>query len=112
MKNIPTKLFLVIGEDVENETDFNDLDHEYVSWCENKINENDVEYVLASTPSMESQWIDVNERLPELKDADEKGYIIGWDKMQRESHKCSFADVCQMRMRFTHWMPLPKSPTN
>jgi hypothetical protein len=59
MKNIPTKLFLVIGEDVENEADFNDLDHEYVCWCQDRINKNDIEYVLASSRSMDSQWIDV-----------------------------------------------------
>lgn len=49
MKNIPQKIYLQIGEDVsikENDSDFNDLAG--VSWCADKINKTDIEYVLKS----------------------------------------------------------------
>lgn len=49
MKNIPQRIYLQIGEDVsvkENDSDFNDLAG--VSWCADKINKTDIEYVLKS----------------------------------------------------------------
>jgi hypothetical protein len=49
MKNIPQKIYLQIGEDVsvkENDSDFNDLAG--VSWCADKINNTDIEYILKS----------------------------------------------------------------
>jgi hypothetical protein len=49
MKNIPQKIYLQIGEDVstkENDSDFNNLAG--VSWCADKINNTDIEYVLKS----------------------------------------------------------------
>jgi hypothetical protein len=49
MKNIPQKIYLQIGEDVsikENDSDFNDLVG--VSWCVDKINKTDIEYILKS----------------------------------------------------------------
>lgn len=58
----------------------------------------------------EREWIDVKERYPGPLDADSKGYVLGWDKFQQESHKCQWVDVCQMKMRFTHWQPLPSPP--
>lgn len=56
------------------------------------------------------EWIDVKDKYPTEQDADERGNILGWDKRQNECHKCQWTDVVQMKMRFTHWMPLPKSP--
>lgn len=49
MKNIPKLIYLQIGEDVsikENDSDFNDLAG--ISWCADKINNTDIEYVLKS----------------------------------------------------------------
>ena len=42
MNNIPSKIYLQIGEDCDCEN-FNKL-HD-VSWCKDKINENDIEYI-------------------------------------------------------------------
>jgi hypothetical protein len=42
MKNIPSKIFLQIGEDVDNQDDFRDL--EEVTWCEDMILDTDIEY--------------------------------------------------------------------
>jgi hypothetical protein len=48
VKNLPTKIYLQIGDDHwdDKKVDFKDL-HE-VSWCEDKINSNDIPYVLES----------------------------------------------------------------
>jgi hypothetical protein len=46
MKNIPKTIYLQIGKDrpTDDGEDFNDLSE--VSWCADKIFENDIEYVL------------------------------------------------------------------
>jgi len=43
MKNTPKKIYLQV-EDVPD--DFNDLSE--VTWCQDRINKNDIEYVLKS----------------------------------------------------------------
>jgi hypothetical protein len=42
MKNIPKTIYLQIGKDCPDDEDFNDLAE--VSWCAERINENDIEY--------------------------------------------------------------------
>jgi len=42
MKNIPKEIYLQIGEDCDGD-DFNELAE--VSWCQDKINNNDIRYV-------------------------------------------------------------------
>ena len=44
MKNIPKVIYLQIYADGETPEDFNELDG--VSWCTEKINPNDIEFVL------------------------------------------------------------------
>lgn len=44
MTNIPDRIFLQIGEDCPSDADFNELGE--VSWCDDRINENDLEYKL------------------------------------------------------------------
>ncbi len=43
MKNIPNKIYLQIGEETPKDADFEELDE--VTWCADKINPNDFEYV-------------------------------------------------------------------
>lgn len=45
MKNIPDKIYLQIGEETPKDADFEELDE--VTWCQDRINDNDVEYVKA-----------------------------------------------------------------
>ena len=45
MKNVPKKIYLQIGEDADLEEDFNELSNEDITWCKDKINDNDIEYV-------------------------------------------------------------------
>lgn len=50
MKNVPEKIYLQIDADGETPEDFEEL--EGVSWCTDRINENDIEYVrLLSLPA-------------------------------------------------------------
>ena len=42
MKNIPNKIYLNIGYEPEKDDDFNDLGE--VTWCVDKVNNNDIEY--------------------------------------------------------------------
>lgn len=48
MKNAPKSIFLQLCEDVEA-TDWNEIHPECVSWCTERINENDLEYVAAGS---------------------------------------------------------------
>lgn len=45
MKNLPKKIYLNIGDGVPDDTDFCDLSE--VTWSEERINDSDIEYVIA-----------------------------------------------------------------
>lgn len=57
MNNIPEKIWLNLGEEVPDDSDFHDLSE--VTWSENKVFNKDVEYVR------KSEWISVEEWLPD-----------------------------------------------
>jgi hypothetical protein len=60
MKNIPHKIYLQIGdkEDLCGVQDFKDLHCGSVTWCEDKINDNDIEY------NKNCGWRDAKKKLP------------------------------------------------
>jgi hypothetical protein len=58
MKNVPDKIYLQIDADGETPEDFSELAG--VSWCADKINDNDIEYVLAAQQSGDG-WVSVEE---------------------------------------------------
>lgn len=45
MKNIPTKIYLQLGDCIENVEDFKELDEQSITWCEDKLFPNDLEYI-------------------------------------------------------------------
>lgn len=45
MKNVPERIYLNIGDGVPDDVDFRDLSE--VTWSEERINDNDIEYVIA-----------------------------------------------------------------
>lgn len=45
MKNIPERIYLNIGDGVPDDADFRDL--EEVTWSDERINDNDIVYVIA-----------------------------------------------------------------
>lgn len=43
MTNVPDRIFLIIGEDVPDGSDFEELDE--VTWCKERLSYKDIEYV-------------------------------------------------------------------
>lgn len=62
MKNVPKVIFLQVDADGETPEDFEELYG--VSWCADKINQNDIEYVLRS--AHDAQIASLEKRLKEL----------------------------------------------
>lgn len=56
MKNLPKKIYLQIDADGETPEDFKELHG--VSWCEDKINDNDCEYLLQTLTEAQINLID------------------------------------------------------
>ena len=50
MKNIPNKIYLQVGDDIDLPDDFKSLEPKFVTWCEDKINKNDLEFSLSTQP--------------------------------------------------------------
>ena len=68
----------------------------------------------ASTRSMESQWIDVKERLPENEDTVLISNINTQSLTTTAIHidgKFFMLELQQIADEVTHWMPLPQPPT-
>ncbi len=42
MTNVPDRIFLIIGEDVPDGSDFEELDE--VTWCKERLSYKDIEY--------------------------------------------------------------------
>lgn len=47
MKNVPKKIYLQISEENEEIEDFNELSIEHVTWCVDRIFENDIEFRIS-----------------------------------------------------------------
>lgn len=46
MKNLPQKIYLQVGFEHDEGDDFNDLETSEISWCDDRIDDTDIEYVL------------------------------------------------------------------
>ena len=68
MKHIPNKIHLNIGCDPKDVEDFNDLSE--VTWCADKINDNDIEY------QRKPIWHDLRKNPNDLPDNDRLVLII------------------------------------
>jgi len=55
MKNKPKRIFLVVGNEEPQVKDFKDLNHEFVCWCEDRINKTDIEYKLVKPIKKEDE---------------------------------------------------------
>lgn len=56
MKNSPEKIFLQVGDDCDA-SDFKELAIDQVSWNEERIFENDIEYTLSSSVNEQDRII-------------------------------------------------------
>lgn len=103
MKNIPERIYLNLGDSVPENADFRDLSE--VTWSEDRVTDNDVEYALAS------QWISVDERLPE---DDRYFYLVADARMDPLGVDCA-EYTCEDKLfsrhgkilHPTHWLPIP-----
>ena len=73
MENTPKSIFLQLGEDVQA-TDWNELHPECVFWSTERINDNDLEYVLAfalneNPEQLTEQLTEQNPITPEMLEA-------------------------------------------
>ena len=46
MKNLPQNIYLQFGFEHDDDDDFNDLEMSEISWCDDRIDDTDIEYVL------------------------------------------------------------------
>lgn len=83
-----------------------------VTWCQDKINDDDIEYVREDLVAW-ARWIPVSERLPEsmddiwLWDYDEP--VKGFYQVESKEF-ISYQDEADITRRVTHWMQLPPAP--
>ncbi len=65
MKNIPKKIYLQIGGSdltIDKSTiDWNDLFHGAITWADQRINDNDIEFVLSDVISICTAFIENDE---------------------------------------------------
>jgi hypothetical protein len=125
MKNLPEKIYLCFGDSVEiehwkqyqddskayieemecvpQEPDFKEFYD--VSWCEDRIDETDIQYVL-------NRWIPFEERQPE------PGQLVAFlsEKISKPwagvyySNTEEFYASNSTYMNASHWLPLPEPP--
>lgn len=109
MKNIPQSIWLNIGDECPNDVDFRDLSE--VSWSEERVFDNDIQY------HRQSEWISVEDALPE----DDRLVIVHIDDLAYPSEisNCMayfkngtwcFPDDYYYDCNVTHWMRIPKLP--
>ena len=78
MKNIPKKIYLQVPDN-EDVKDFKDLFE--VTWCVDKINDSDIEYIFAA-----SDYKD-----PALKTLEENNFVRENDPRQKEEEKMNLS---------------------
>lgn len=104
IKNLPERIYLNLGDGCLDDADFHALSE--VTWSEDKATDNDVEYIR------KSEWISVNERLPEeyrtvlaYIDNDDfrklKIALAHWDGED-------WYDIKDCHIRPSHWLPIPQ----
>jgi len=80
MKNVPEKIYLQVDADGETPDEFNEL---AVSWCSNKVNDNDIEYLLTNVVKQEGGKLHNPSPPTDIKkiaDAFTAGYHYGMDQ--------------------------------
>lgn len=111
ISNTPEKIYLVIDDEENDFTDFKEFDSENILWCEDRINERDIEYVRA-TPA--GGWIRTADRLPE----DMQGVLFVVKsrlphyngKVYGGTYTGSGFVTPGVQFSASHWQPLPEPP--
>lgn len=112
MKNLPEIIYLNIGDNCPDDTDFRNLSE--VTWSEDKVNDTDLPYVR------KSEWIPIEKRLPKEGECvliarydtvykakfvidGRPFFIMEWDKL-------GDLDIIYPSDGITHWMYIPQLP--
>ncbi len=104
IKNLPERIYLNLGDGCLDDTDFHALSE--VTWSEDKVADNDVEYIR------KSEWVSVEERLPE---DDRYFYFVADARLDPLGVDCA-EYTCETKLfsrngkvlHPTHWMPIPQ----
>ena len=81
MENIPNKIYLQIGEDADITTDnsindFNDLYRGAITWNDERINENDIEYERRHDADLKNAALPIFDVSKMLPDDEQIGKIV------------------------------------
>ena len=101
MKHIPNKIYLNIGCDPKDVEDFNDLSE--VTWCADKINDNDIEY------QRKPIWHDLMKNTNDLPNNDRRVLVIS-DYHVTTSSYCNskWGYESTYNIKVLAWMDIPK----
>ena len=115
LKNVPNNIFLNIGYEPEKGDDFNDLGE--VTWCADKVNDNDIEY------QRKPIWHDLRENPDDLPDRSKDPVVFVMTRLYKlvdhgialyEGEKSSMMWIVGDLQfpfkdnRILAWMPIPK----
>lgn len=104
IKNLPKRIYLNLGDGCLDDTDFHALSE--VTWSEDKIADNDVEYIRMS------EWVSVEELLPEEHE-EVLTYSIA-PKYAEDENAIAYYDgedwytTYGNHIRPSYWMPIPQ----
>ena len=101
MKHIPNKIYLNVGCDPKEVEDFSELSE--VTWCADKINDNDIEY------QRKPIWHDLRKNPDDLPNSDRRVLIVSSCHVVTSSysnHKWVCEEICSINV--TAWMDIPK----
>ena len=107
MKNIPNKIFLNLGDDLEDFDDFNELGE--VTWCVDKVGDGDIEY------QRKPIWHDLRKNPKDLpKDSEMVVVCMEFDNETTDSEIGYYyinnwvCNSVRRRKRVIAWMDIPK----
>ena len=107
LKNVPNNIFLNIGYEPEKGDDFNDLGE--VTWCADKVNDNDIEY------QRKPIWHDLKKKPNDLPKESERVIVcVEFENGTTDSEIGYYyinnwvCNSVRRRKRVLAWMDIPK----
>jgi hypothetical protein len=99
IKNIPDKIYLQVGDNIGWEVDFKELeDTGEVTWCSDKIENWDIEYIRASElEHLINQEVEkrIAERMPTIEDEERNVFKFSGNRSLSSSYFTGFFDACK-----------------
>lgn len=115
---IPEKIYLQIGDEVDlSQVNFNQLDHENVTWCDKSCFKNDLEYIdIRLYESLQKQLTETQSKLSISEQKVKLNYsnaMIDFEKEFKKSYKdlyndylteIQFNNKIQFKIPFCEWL--------